>query len=453
MHKILIVEDKKSMLDMLVKAFRAEGLEVQGACNLNDALSMLSPEISAIVTDIKLPDGDGLDVLRRSKTIYPFIPIIVMTAYGSIETAVKAVKEGAYDFITKPFDPEHMIHIVKRAIEEKGLLKENIALKREFNRYLKMPELIGVSRQWGEVIEKIKKIAPLKTTVLILGESGTGKELLARAIHYLSPRAKEPFIAINCAAIPKDLIESEIFGHEKGAFTGASDFKQGRFELADRGTIFLDEIGDMEKPLQAKLLRVLQESEFERIGGTKTIKIDVRILAASNKDLEKEVLNGNFREDLFYRLNVFPIKIPPLRERKEDIIPLAEYFLNLFSKEINKPNMSLSSDAKEMLLNYEWKGNIRELRNVIERAVILCESGEIHPEHLNLVTERDEKIYIDASLHDIATSAAKTVERAKIQEALRVSKGNKSKAAEILKVSYKTLLNKIKEYKISISSH
>ncbi len=453
MHKILIVEDKKSMLDMLVKAFRAEGLEVQGACNLNDALSMLSPEISAIVTDIKLPDGDGLDVLRRSKTIYPFIPIIVMTAYGSIETAVKAVKEGAYDFITKPFDPEHMIHIVKRAIEEKGLLKENIALKREFNRYLKMPELIGVSRQWGEVIEKIKKIAPLKTTVLILGESGTGKELLARAIHYLSPRAKEPFIAINCAAIPKDLIESEIFGHEKGAFTGASDFKQGRFELADRGTIFLDEIGDMEKPLQAKLLRVLQESEFERIGGTKTIKIDVRILAASNKDLEKEVLNGNFREDLFYRLNVFPIKIPPLRERKEDIIPLAEYFLNLFSKEINKPNMSLSSDAKEMLLNYEWKGNIRELRNVIERAVILCESGEIHPEHLNLISKQKEEIPPDAPLHEVASYAAKTAEKAKIEEALKDAKGNKSKAAEILNVSYKTLLNKIKEYKISISSH
>lgn len=448
MHEVLIVEDKKSMLDMLSRTFKAEGISVKSACSLKEAVPLLSSEISAVVTDIKLPDGDGLEILRASKMSFPFVPVIVMTAYGSIEIAVKAVKEGAYDFITKPFDPEHLLHIVKRAIGERGIIKENIVLKSEFNKFLKMPEMIGISRTWNEVMDRIKKIAPLRTTVLILGESGTGKELVARAIHYLSPRAKEPFVAVNCAAIPKDLIESEIFGHEKGAFTGAHEMRQGRFELADKGTIFLDEIGDMDRPLQSKLLRVLQENEFERVGGTKTIKVDVRIIAASNKNLEKEVESANFREDLFYRLNVFPIKIPPLRHRREDIIPLAEYFLHLFSREVNKGKIVLSHDARKMLLSYEWKGNVRELKNVMERAVILCDSSHILPEHLNLPMEQRECLPLDAPLHEVAGSAARNAEKAMIENALKQTMGNKSKAAEKLKISYKTLLNKIKEYKI-----
>ncbi len=450
MYKILIIEDKRSMVDMLTKTFKAEGFDVRAALNLTEGLNQISSDLSAVITDLKLPDGDGMDILKSVKRTFPYIPVIVMTAYGSIEVAVKAVKEGAYDFITKPFDPEHLLLIIKRAVEERAIEKENLLLKKEFQRFLKMPDVIGISSKWIDVIEKVKKVASLKTTVLMLGESGTGKELLARAIHYLGPRAKYPFVTVNCAAIPRDLVESEIFGHEKGAFTGATELKLGKFELADRGTIFLDEIGDMDITLQSKLLRVIQEKEFERVGGTRTIKVDIRIIAASNKDLQKEVNSGRFREDLFYRLNVFPISIPPLRERREDILPLARYFISQFCKEVNKTELALSSQAEAVLLNHEWKGNVRELRNVIERAVILCESDTIYPEHLNICSNI-QKSLSDQSLHDIGQSAAIMAEKARIEEVLRQTNGNKLKTAEILKVSYKTLLNKIKEYGISLN--
>lgn len=446
---ILIVEDKKSMVDMLSRTFEVEGFSVKSAYNVRDGLSRISADISAIVTDLKLPDGDGLEIVKIVKESYPFIPVIVMTAYGSIEIAVKAVKEGAYDFITKPFDPDHLLLIIKRAVGEKGIEKENIILKKEFSKFLKMPDMVGVSKAWNEIMEKVKKVAPLKTTVLILGESGTGKELIAKAIHYLSPRAKEPFVAINCAAIPKDLIENEMFGHEKGAFTGAGEAKIGRFELANRGTIFLDEIGDMEMSLQSKLLRVLQENEFERVGGTKTIKIDVRVIAASNKNLQREVSEERFREDLFYRLNVFPIVIPPLRERREDIIPLIKYFISAFCTNMNKTEPSVSKEVERILLAHEWRGNVRELKNVIERAVILCDGTELLPEHLSFGVDMKEEITFNTSLHEIAESAIRSAEKAKIEAVLAQTQGNKSKAAEILKVSYKTLLNKIKEYRIS----
>lgn len=449
MYKILIIEDKKSMADMLTKVFKAEGFNVKTALNLTDGLSKITSDLSAVITDLKLPDGDGMDILKFVKRTSPFIPVIVMTAYGSIEIAVKAVKEGAYDFITKPFDPDHLLLIIKRAIEERAIEKENLLLKREFQDFLKMPVIIGISNKWIDVMEKVKKVAPLKTTILITGESGTGKELLARAIHYLGPRAEYPFVTVNCAAIPKDLIESEIFGYEKGAFTGAGELKLGKFELADKGTIFLDEIGDMDIALQSKLLRAIQEKEFERVGGTRTIKVDIRIIAATNKDLQKEVSAGRFREDLFYRLNVFPINIPPLRERREDILPLARYFIAQFCKEFNKPVLSLSSQAEAVLLNHEWKGNVRELRNVIERAVILCDSAIIYPEHLNICSNAQESL-LDQSLHEVGLSAAMMAEKAKIEEVLRLTKGNKLKTAEILKVSYKTLLNKIKEYGITL---
>ncbi len=446
MEKVLIIEDKKSMADMLKRTFEIEGFSVECAYCFKDVERLLSPDLSAIVTDLKLPDGDGLEIVKNLKDIYPHIPVIVMTAYGSIEVAVKAVKDGAYDFITKPFDPEHLLLVIKRAINEKKAEKENLILKKEFDEFLKLPDVVGISRQWNEVMEKIRRVANLKTTVLILGESGTGKEVVARTIHYLSPRAKEPFIAINCAAIPKDLIESEMFGHEKGAFTGANETHQGRFELANKGTIFLDEIGDMESQLQAKLLRILENGELQRVGSKKSIKIDVRVIAASNKDLRRLVKEGKFREDLFFRLNVFPIEILPLRERKDDIIPLAEYFLKTFSIELKRQRPELSEETKSILINYDWKGNVRELKNVIERALILCDGDILLPEQLNLTVSDGQDF---SSLHDIKDMAVKSAERIKIEEALKKTKGNKSKAAEILKVSYKTLLNKIKEYGIS----
>ena len=446
MQTILIVEDKQSMADMLARTLESEGYAVCLALTLKDGIDALSSEdISAVITDLKLPDGDGMEMVKAVREGYPFIPAIVMTAFGSIEIAVKAIKKGAYDFITKPFDPDHLILLLKRALGEQTLQKENLVFKHEFSKFLKMPEIIGLSN----IMEKIKKVAPLKTTVLVLGESGTGKELVARAIHHLSQRTKNSFIAINCAAIPKDLIENEIFGHEKGAFSGAAEIKPGRFELADRGTIFLDEIGDMELSLQSKLLRVLQESEFERVGGTKTVHVDLRVIAASNKNLEKEVSGGHFREDLFYRLNVFPVIIPPLRERREDIIPLARHFIGMLSSEMNKKAPLLSPESERMLLENEWRGNARELKNIIERAVILCDGSELQPEHFNFVKcNTEEQIGTEAPLSEIAQFAVKTAEKSRIETVLSQTGGNKSRAAEILKVSYKTLLTKIKDYRL-----
>ncbi|MGO9611756.1 MAG: sigma-54-dependent transcriptional regulator [Dissulfurispiraceae bacterium] len=450
METILIVEDKKSMSDMLRKAFEAEQFAVKTAMTVQEGMVLFAAGgIDAVVTDLRLPDGDGMELLRAVKAQSPLTPLVVMTGFGSIETAVRAVKEGAYDFLTKPFDPDHLILIVKRALDEKNRQKENLVMRKEFSQFLSMPKIIGVSEQWRALIERVKKVAPLKTTVLILGESGTGKELIARAMHYWSPRSKGPFIAVNCAAIPKDLIENELFGHDKGAFTGAQEVKLGRLELADTGTIFLDEIGDMDLPLQAKLLRVLQENEFERVGGTKTIRVDLRVVAASNKDLEQEVDRGRFREDLFYRLNVFRIVLTPLRQRKQDIIPLASYFISSFSTEMRKEVPSLSPEAEEILLSAEWKGNVREIKNVMERAVILCEGTVLFPEHFamekGLLKETPGE---DQPLHKIAATAVRLAEKERIENVLMQTHGNKSRAAEILRVSYKTLLNKIKEYGI-----
>lgn len=452
MQTILIIEDKKSMADMLAKTFSAEAYSVKTAYNVADGMAFLSSgDIDVVVTDMKLPDGDGMEVLKTVREMFPLTPVVMMTAYASIEMAVRAVKEGAYDFITKPFDPDHLLLIIKRALEEKAAWKENLVLKKELPGFLKMPEIVGVSRAWEEVMEKVRKVAPLKTTALVLGESGTGKELVARAIHHMSQRAKELFVAVNCAAIPKDLIENEIFGHEKGAFTGAGEVKPGRFELADKGTIFLDEIGDMAMPVQSKLLRALQESEFERVGGTKTIKVDLRVIAASNKDLGREVAEGRFREDLYYRLNVFPVVVPPLRERREDIIPLARHFISIFSREMNKNLPSISPQVEKILTGQEWKGNVRELKNVIERAVILCDGQALMPEHFNFSSDTPcEDAGPDAPLHIVSETASRNAERVRIERALRETHGNKSRAAEVLKVSYKTLLTKIKEYGISI---
>ncbi|MBI1819616.1 MAG: sigma-54-dependent Fis family transcriptional regulator [Nitrospirae bacterium] len=309
-------------------AFQAEGFEAAWAENGREGMAKVKKgRFDLVVSDLKLPYHTGLENLEFVKENHPMVPVILMTAFGSIETAVKAVKEGAFDFITKPFEPDHLILLVKKALETQKLMTENMILKEEYSDNLEFPKIIGKSQKLMEVLENVKKVSQNKTTVLLGGESGTGKELVARAIHLISPRKDAPFIAINCAAIPKDLLESELFGHEKGSFTGATEKKMGKFELADKGTIFLDEIGDMDLGLQAKLLRVLEAQEFMRVGGVHQVMVDVRVVAATNKDLEDGIAKKTFREDLFFRLNVFPIVIPPLRERKEDILPLAEHFI------------------------------------------------------------------------------------------------------------------------------
>ncbi|HLB01539.1 MAG TPA: sigma-54 dependent transcriptional regulator [Nitrospiria bacterium] len=452
MLTILIIEDKESMAQMLVQAIEAEGYEVVWVRDGREGLQKFKEtKIDLVVTDLKLPHKSGLEILQAVKEHNPLIPVILMTAYGTVETAVKAVKEGAYDFITKPFDPDHLLLIIAKALEKQRLVTENIILKEEFSKQLKFPRIVGRSHEIREVEEKAQKVAESKTTVLLLGESGTGKELFARAIHSLSPRREGPFVAINCAAIPRDLLESELFGHEKGAFTGAIERRLGKFELADRGTIFLDEIGDMDHSLQAKLLRVLEGSEFMHVGGTTKVKVDVRVVAASNKDLQAAIAQQAFREDLYYRLSVFPITIPPLRERREDIPALVDHFISYYCKEMNKETKTLSPEAQEILQNHVWTGNVRELQNCIERSVILSDANVILPEHLGirhrtLSDVAEKELPISGTLQEVSTTAAKIAESRLIKKVLKETGGNKSRAAEVLRVSYKTLLTKIKEF-------
>jgi len=454
METILVVEDKESMAAMLKETLEAEGYKVIPARDAAKGIKYLKDgKIDLVLTDLKLPDKNGIDVLKASKEENNLTPVIVMTAFGSVEAAVSAMKEGAFDFITKPFDTDHLIILIKRALETQRLVTENILLKEEVSSRFGLPGIIGKSRNILDVAQIVQKVAATKTTVLILGESGTGKELFARAIHNLSSRKHYPFVPINCAAIPKALLESELFGHEKGSFTGADARKMGKFELADKGTIFLDEIGDMDLSIQAKLLRAIEEGEIERVGAITFMKLDVRIVAASNKDLEKAVEEKKFREDLFYRLNVFPVRVPPLRERKEDIPILVEYFINKYCNEMKTPVKSVSKAALDILMGYHWKGNVRELENTIERAVILCDGDVITPEHFVLSKEVVSGPVTafsstEGTLESVAKEALRTAETKRISSALHETRGNKSKAAEILQVSYKTLLTKIKEYGI-----
>lgn len=454
MAVILVIEDKESMAQMLSQALQAEGHQVIVARDGREGLQKFKEsKLDIIVSDLKLPHKSGLEILEAIKEHNPLIPVILMTAYGTIETAVKAVKEGAYDFITKPFDPDHLIHLINKALEKQRLVTENLILREEFAKHLKLPKIIGKSPKMMEVVEKVQKVAASHTTVLLLGESGTGKELFARAVHYLSPRKEEAFVAINCAAIPRDLLESELFGHERGAFTGAVARKMGKFELADKGTIFLDEIGDLDLALQAKLLRVLEGEEFMRVGGTVKIKVDVRVVAATNKDLQTAIGQKLFREDLYYRLAVFPVTIPPLRERADDIPALVEHFVNYYCKELKKDLKTVAPASMELMVKHPWTGNVRELQNCIERAVILTDGQVISPEHLGLrVKEPAEAGLADlpteGSLQDVSSMATQFAESRMIRKVLKETGGNKTKAAEILKVSYKTLLTKIKDYGI-----
>ncbi len=454
METIIVVEDKESMAEMLKETLESEGYGVISARDGVEGIRHLKEgKVDLVLTDLKLPKKGGIDILKASREENQLIPVIVMTAYGSVETAVAAMKEGAFDFITKPFDTDHLLMLIKRAIETQRLHTENILLKEEFASKLGFPRIIGKSEKIANVAQMVQKVATMKTTVLLLGESGTGKELFARAVHYLSHRRDYPFVPINCAAIPRDLLESELFGHEKGSFTGADAKKLGKFELADKGTIFLDEVGDMDLTIQSKLLRAIEEGEIERVGAVKAIRVDVRIVAASNKDIEKAVEDRKFREDLYYRLNVFPIRIPPLRERREDIPLLVEYFLNKYCLEIKTSIKGVSKEALDMLMNYHWKGNVRELENAIERAVILCDGDTITPEHFvlnrqSVFESAKRSLPVKGTLEDVAKEALRIAETQRIVDVLKETRGNKSKAAEVLHVSYKTLLTKIKEYGI-----
>jgi DNA-binding NtrC family response regulator len=456
METVLIIEDKESMAQMLSQAVEAEGYRIIVAKDGREGIQKFKDNaVDLVVTDLKLPHKSGIEVLETVKEHNPLVPVILMTAFGTIETAVKAVKEGAYDFLTKPFDPDHLLILIGKALEKQRLLTENLILKDEIAANQKLPRIIGKSPKILEVMEKVQKVAPSQTTVLLLGESGTGKELFARAVHFLSPRKDAPFVAINCAAIPRELLESELFGHEKGAFTGAVGKKLGKFELANKGTLFLDEIGDMDMALQSKLLRVLEGTEFMRVGGLAKIKVDVRVVAATNQDLQAAMAQQTFREDLYYRLSVFPIFIPPLRERKEDIPALVEHFCNHYCRELKKPLKSLAPAALELLTGHAWSGNVRELQNVIERAIILSDRDVITPEELGLRTAQEPGGPISAAdlpeegtLQEVGSAASRMAEERLIRKVLKETGGNKSRASEILQVSYKTLLTKIKDFGI-----
>ena len=457
--QILIVEDKDSLRTMLRHALERQGHAVIEARDQAEGLKMLQQAQPALVlSDLRLPEGDGFGVLRASKEIDPDVPVIVMTAYGSIEDAVTAMKEGALDFLAKPVDPDHLLLLVSRALEQRRLVTENLLMKEELAVRRGAPQLVGDDASLRKVFASLQRAASTDTTVLIEGESGTGKELFARSLHALSSRADAPFVAINCAAIPDTLLETELFGHEKGAFTGAVSRKPGKFEMAHRGTLFLDEIGDLPLALQAKILRALEERRFERVGGTALVTVDVRLVAATNRGLRAAVAARRFREDLFFRLSVFPITVPPLRDRGNDIPLLARYFVDRFCRDLKKKPLALSPAALDALQAYRWPGNVRELQNCIERAVILADGDSILPRHLNLsfvdtpaVEEAPNPwahLDLTGALSDVTRRAVAEVERLKIREVMREADGNKGRAAEMLQISYKNLLAKLKEHAI-----
>ena len=439
---------------MLSQTLQEEGYQVdtvEGGRRAIDLARLKSYDLA--LTDLKMPEMDGLEVLNTLKEIDNDMAVIIMTAYGTVESAVAAMKGGAYDFITKPFDPDHLSMLIERALENRRLIAENSLLREELAQNMGFSEIVGQNEKMKEVSRLIQKVAGSDTSVLLQGESGTGKELFARAIHNLSPRRDKSYVAINCAAIPAELLENELFGSERGAYTSSVARKMGKFEIADHGTIFLDEIGDLDIALQAKLLRVLQQKKFERLGGTKTVTVDVRVIAATNMDLNEMIKKKQFREDLYYRLSVFPINIPPLRERQDDIRPLADFFINKYCKDMKKPMKSLSREGIVLLEKYHWPGNVRELENTIERAIILAEGKKITPDHLAIRIRTSDEIRLreGAGLKEIGSHAQMQAERSAIIRVLKQVRGNKRKCSEVLKIDYTTLFDKLKKYKIDTS--
>ncbi|PKN70157.1 MAG: DNA-binding response regulator [Deltaproteobacteria bacterium HGW-Deltaproteobacteria-12] len=450
MNKVLIVDDELNMRLVLAAMLKKEGYSVTSAADGLEALQILkSNKMDVVVTDLKMPRLDGMELLCRITEQYPQVPVIIITAHGTVATAVEALKRGALDYITKPFELDDLKNVISKAIKTSTLKENELFLPPED---IERTGIIGTDKRSLEIFDSIKRVAPTTTTILITGETGTGKELVADAIHYNSPRKNNPLIKINCAAIAETLMESELFGHEKGAFTGATIAKPGKIELAHKGTLFLDEVGEIPRDMQVKLLRFIQEQEFERVGGLKTIKVDVRIIAATNRNLLQDVQSGNFREDLYYRLNVFPIVVPPLRERKDDILPLVDYFTDKFNKKLELAAV-VDSEVKEMLLRYDWPGNIRELENLMERMILLAQN--------NLVTINELPVEFKAALEksllahsedgkkpfkDFMRSHVENVEKQMIINCLEEFGGNVTKAAQQLGLSRKGLQLKMIKY-------
>jgi len=447
--RILLVEDDPEMLALVREHLEGEGHAVVPLGHGVEAIARLRTEdFDMVLTDLRLPDLDGMEVLRVSRETHREIPVILITAFGTIETAIQAIRQGAYDFVTKPFALAEISLLVGKAWEARRLREENRRLREEVAGRYRLHNLLGKSPAMQQVFSLIEQVAPSRSTVMVYGKSGTGKELVAKAVHFNSPRAGKAFVAVNCAAIPSELLESELFGHEKGSFTGAIAMKVGKFELANDGTLFLDEIGSMRLDLQAKILRALQEREVERVGGTRTIKIDVRVIAATNRELKQAVDQGTFREDLYYRLNVVPITLPDLKDRSEDIPLLANHFMQKFGRESNVAVREISKEAMAILLSHTWPGNVRELENVIERAVTLGHGPAILPVDLppNLLGGADpmeRALAKEASLEDL--------EKDYIVAILRRTKGHQIKAATILGIDRRTLYRKIRRYNIPLS--
>ncbi|HZR46813.1 MAG TPA: sigma-54 dependent transcriptional regulator [Candidatus Manganitrophaceae bacterium] len=450
-HQVLIVDDEKVQAGILRDILVNESIEATAASDPVEALALLDETpFDLVVTDLKMPNMDGIEFLKRIKRAHPGATVIVMTAYGTIETAVRAMREGAYDFVTKPFSKEQFVITVRRAMKNIEIQNENRYLKGELHLQFQAEKLLGKSQAVQSLLKMVRRVAQDdKATVLITGETGTGKGLLARTIHYNSPRKDEPFVQVNCAAIPEGLLESEFFGHEKGAFTGAVAHRTGRFEMADGGTLFLDEVGEINTPLQGKLLRVIEDRAFERVGGSKTIRVNVRVIAATNKNLREEVKAGRFRDDLFFRLNVIPIHLPPLRERLEDIPILVEHFLEKFHQQ-GRPRVEISPEAMQKLLEYRYPGNVRELENLLERAIILCEGKTIAPAQIYLPSnqEAERPAAQSKTFKEIGREAVESAEKALILESMLKHRWNKSRVAEELGIDYKTLRTKIKKYEL-----
>jgi DNA-binding NtrC family response regulator len=450
-ERILVVDDEELNRDLLQQILEREGYQVAIAATGQEALTLLAQEtFHVVLTDLKMPGITGVEVIRELKTLAPSTMGIIHTAYGSVETAVAAMKAGAYDYVTKPVRRDELLVVIQRALEFQRLHYENISLRKQLKAKYKFDNIISDNEKMQAIFAQIEKVADTDSTVIIYGESGTGKELIARALHYNSYRQDKPLIPINCGAIPEELLESELFGHEKGSFTGATALRQGRFELAHGGTIFLDEIGEMRPALQVKLLRVLQEREFERIGGTRTIKVDVRILAATNKNLEELVERQQFRDDLYWRLNVIPITLPPLRERLSDIPLLVAHFITRFNVEKKQSLTGITPEALQMLQSYHWPGNVRELENTMERIAILKGNGMIVPEDLPekifrpLLSKSAPGINIPDDGIDFDTTV-ETFEKQLLMQALAKAGGVKSKAANLLHMNRTTLVEKVKK--------
>ena len=444
--RILVVDDEKNSREGLAALLALDGYEVVCAADGNEAWRhFCSEDIDLVITDLKMPGMGGEELMRRIVGEAPGLPVIILTGHGTIENAVAGMRDGAWDFFTKPVNLDRLSLVVKRALANRELVLQHRQMEEELRSRRQFNSIIGRSRRMTEVFDTISRVAPTKASVLITGESGVGKELVADAIHELSPRKDKPLVKVHCAALSASLLESELFGHEKGAFTGAVSRRKGRFELANGGTLFLDEIGEIDQNIQIKLLRVLQEKQFERVGGEETLEVDVRIIAATNKDLKAEIEKGNFREDLYFRLNVVNIQIPPLRERKDDIPVLATAFLKEFAVENKKTIEGIHEKARSRLYAYEWPGNIRELRNCIESAVVMCRENTVMADDLPPALRRDhDEGWIRIALGSNMAECEKTI----IRNTLSFCKGNRSKTAQILDIGRKTLLRKLAEYEL-----